>query len=468
MGVRRVAEQVLLLRERPALGTKTISLLLFLAEGIALCLPAIANGSPLLFPDSRAYFLGGRAAIDKIEALFSTHVGEAEALAATVQKARGVRSAFYSMFTYIPADAVSLWLVIALQAVIVASLLRLVFRLACPGRKLWQGTIFTVLLSLVTTASWVTSNIMPDVFTSIMALGLIVTIVYWDQLGRRARVGVFISTAGSVVMHLTNLPIAFGLLVIAVALTWKRVWYERDRYMAVGGALLVGVMAMLAVSVVGFKQWTLAPQSPPFLLARSIEDGPAKLYLLDHCPQIDLVMCRHLDKLDQRTGIFIWDRNGVYSAASPEEASQLRAEDKRIFIAAALEHPWLQGSAIVRNAVVQLITFTLHEYYIPSRVEYTRTDMTLSMPDLAPWQTILSVPEYIVVIAGLGLIIHAWRRGLLTQDQKYLAGLVIATVLLEAFAGAFSEPTPRYEARVIWLIPMVAMLLPFQFNRRRA
>jgi hypothetical protein len=468
MGVRGVAEQVLLWRERPALGTKTISILLFLAEGIALCLPAIANGSPLLFPDSRAYYLGGRAAIDKIEALFSTQVGGAEALATTVQKARGVRSVFYSLFTYIPADTVSLWLVIVFQAIIVASLLRLAFRLACPGRERWQGTIFTIVLSLLTTVSWTTSNVMPDIFTSIMSLGLILTIVYWPQIGRWARVWVFISIAGSMVMHLTNLPIAFGLLVIAAGLTRRRVWYERERYMVIGGALLMGIVAMLAVSVVGFKQWTLAPQSPPFLLARSIEDGPAKLYLLDHCPQIDLVMCHHLDKLDQGTEIFIWDKNGVYSAVPPEEAAQLRAEDKRIFVAAALEHPWLQGKAMVRNAAVQLIAFTLHEYYIPSWAAYTPTDMTLHMPDQAPWQTILSIPEYIVVIAGLGFIVHAWRKGFLTQDRMYFIVLVIATVLLEALAGAVSEPAPRYEARVIWLIPMVAMLSHINRRRRQA
>jgi hypothetical protein len=464
-----MVEQVLLRHTDPAaFSAKTIGILLFVAETIALCLPAVANGSPLLFPDSRAYYLGGRAAIDKIDALFGRRSGYAEALATTVQKARGVRSVFYSLFTYIPADTVSLWLVVVFQAFIVASLLRLVFHLACPGWERWKGTIFTIVLSLLTTVSWATSNVMPDIFTSIMSLGLILTIVYWRQIGRWARLGVFISIAGSIVMHLTNLPIAFGLLVIAAGLTRRHIWYERERYMVIGGALLMGIVMMLAVSVIGFKQWTLAPQSPPFLLARSIEDGPAKLYLLDHCPQIDLVMCHHLDKLDQGTEIFIWGKNGVYSAVPPEEAAQLRAEDKPIFMAAALEHPWLQGKAMVRNAAVQLIAFTLHEYYIPSWAAYTSSDMTLHIARQAPWQTILSIPEYIVVIAGLGFIVHAWRRGSLTRDRKHFVVLVIATVLLEAFVGAVSEPAPRYEARVIWLIPMVAMLAYVNSRRRQA
>lgn len=451
---------MVLIRHNGRTGAQYLNdVLLFICEIASLCLPALINRAPLVYPDTRSYFIGGRAAIEKVAALFAHHAGGGASIETTVQKARGVRSAFYALFTYIPAVSVSLWLVIVLQAVIVASVLRLLFRLAVPTRERWQATAFIVALALLTTVSWATCNVMPDIFTSVMALCIAVTMLYSPKLGRRGWFWLTLAIGGSMVMHVTNLPIALGLLVVGGVIIRRVVWQDRSRVMVVIGAIVGGVAAMLVVGVVGFHQWTIAPQSPPFLLARSLQDGPGRLYLLQHCPQIGLDMCKHLDKLDLTTAKFIWDDDGVYSAVSPEEEARLRTEDKRIYIAAALEHPWMQVKAMASNALLQLITFGIHEYYIPSWAAYTTSDMTLHIPDQAPWQTDISVVEYCIVFGSLGFIVASWRR--LPQPLRQLAVMMIGTVLLEALAGAISEPVPRYEARVVWLIPMTALLIRF-------
>ena len=324
--------------------------------------------------------MGGRAAIEKVTSLFAHPAPGADAVEASVQKARGVRSAFYALFTYIPAVSLSLWLVIVLQAIIVAVVLGLVFRLTVPARQRWQTTAFIVALAFCTTVSWATCNVMPDIFTSIMALCIAITLVYWHDLGRRGWFWVALGIGGSMVMHVTNLPIALGLLVVGGLTIGGHLWHDRHRITAVGTAIIAGVAAMLVVGVVGFHQWSIAPQSPPFLLARSLQDGPGRLYLRQHCPQIRLDMCKHLDKLDLTTTKFIWDDDGLYSAVSPEEEAKLRAEDKRIYLAAALEHPWMQLKAMTHNALLQLITFGIHEYYIPSWADYTSRDMTFAHP----------------------------------------------------------------------------------------
>jgi hypothetical protein len=187
-------------------------------------------------------------------------------------------------------------------------------------------------------------------------------------------------------------------------------------------------------------------------------------------------MCRHLDRLDVSVNDFIWDEDvGVYSAVSPEEKEQLRTEGNRIYVAAALEHPWMQGTDIVLDTLQQLVLFSLHEYTIPSSADYTDTEMTLRpwhVPDtrriLFPfWQSIFSVPLYLVVIAALGYALYRWRKGSLSGDQRDFFVLVLAAVLIQALLGGmFSEPSPRYEARVIWLIPMAALL--FAYRRANA
>ena len=223
-----------------------------------------------------AYFLGGKTAIEKVLSLFATASGGAENdLEATVQKARGVRSAFYSLFVYMPTAWISIWLVIILQAMVVAALLRLTFRLICPNREQWQATAFIAVLSALTSAPWATTNVMPDIFTATMSLAIAITIAFWKQLSRRAAIILFFVIAGSMVMHLTNLPMGLGVMAVGIVAGLDRFRAQRKPILLTAGALVLGALGMLAVAVVGFGQWTLAPQSPPFLLARSIEDGPA-------------------------------------------------------------------------------------------------------------------------------------------------------------------------------------------------
>ena len=104
----------------------------------------------------------------------------------------------------------------------------------------------------------------------------------------------------------------------------------------------------------------------------------------------------------------------------------MRAEDKDLYIAAALGHPWMQIEAMTRNALRQLVTFGVQEYYIGSWSEHTADKMTLHLPEhQGEWATIASGIEYLVVIASVGAIILNYRR--LTQEHLVL--LIIATVL---------------------------------------
>jgi len=283
-----------------------VGLGLFLSEVAALCFPAIVNQGPIVFPDTRAYYLGGWTALEKARALIEWHASGASAASVdvSVQKARGVRSVFYSLFTYLMTDLSSLWLVVALQAVIVALALRLTFNLLCPQQPRWRGTLFIILVAIATTASWTVSMVMPDVFTPVVVLCVILAMLFWQRLSLGTRWALVAAITAGVVMHLTNLPIALGVLAAGILLRRKLLRFEWSRYLAVTGGLGAGVVAMLAVGVVGFGQWTLSPQAPPFLLARSIADGPGKLYLQDHCPQIGLTMCRHLAHPIQRAEVY--------------------------------------------------------------------------------------------------------------------------------------------------------------------
>jgi hypothetical protein len=451
------------------MSRKTQSILLFLIEVVMLCWPTLINrGAVIVFPDTRSYYVAGRAAVVKGLTLIrpaqsAAPTGGDDPLESAIQKARAVRSVFYSMVTYLSGQLGTLWFAIIMQAMIVALLLRLMFDLLHPHRPRWHVTTFISILALLTTASWVVSNAMPDVYAPIAILATITTIVLWDRCSRAQRFVLFIIIAGSAIMHLTNPPTVAAVLAVGLLMHRKAIWQERARFLAVSSAVVIALMATLAVSVIGFKQWTLAPNAPPFLLARSLDDGPGKLYLREHCPQIGLVMCNHLDRLDVGDDDFIWHDNGVYSSVPLEEAALLRKEDKRIYVAAALEHPWMQFAAIVENSLQQLGLFTLCEYMIPS---YGYADpnnppdeFTLYIrPSDPSWQNLLAIPEYAIVIAALGYAFGGSRRPV---DREIL-WLVLAAVIANAVVCSFSISAPRYEARVIWLVPMIALLFGYR------
>jgi hypothetical protein len=124
-----------------------------------------------------------------------------------------------------------------------------------------------------------------------------------------------------------------------------------------------------------------------------------------------------------------------------------------------LDHPWMQAKASLYSAVTQLGWFTLDDYHIPTYTTYTATDMTTvdeaKLFSFVGWDIII----YAVVIVALGYGILRFRT--FSRDERDLYLLVATAILLSSLAAAFSEPAPRYEARVIWLLPMT-----FLANRR--
>jgi hypothetical protein len=429
---------------------------LLMVNSMFLCLPALINGSPIVFDDTRTYYKSGRTAIDRIDAIF--HPSHGAAIEAALRMARGVRSAYYSLFEYIATNIGSLWLVIAIQAVVVALMLRLVFEMLCPKNPVCYNTVVIMSVTIFTTGSWTVSYVMPDIFNSVLALAIIMASLFWEELSRLRRICILLFVGSSFVMHTTNLLTAVGLLIVAALLRWKP-W----AHLSVLGAVMVGIVALLAVGVVGFKEWSISPQSPPFLMARIIADGPGRIYLQDHCPQIGWAICRHLDRLNGDDEHFLWLEDGVYSASivSPDERAELRAEDKKLFVAAALEHPWLTIKQMSLNLARQLSTFPLDEYIVPSWATYTSSELTLWLrPYSEPlWQRIWSGVIYAVVFASLGYLMLLNSRGLLTRDQADFFILAMTTAWLAALAGALSDVKPRYEARAIWLIPLAATLV---------
>jgi hypothetical protein len=370
------------------------------------------------------------------------------------------RSLCYSVFSYLLARNGTLWALIGVQALLTVWLIRASIYTFQQGEVRLSFLKVLFLLTLFTNLPWVVSFCMPDIFGGLMVLCLASIILAWDDLRWGLRTTLIMMLAGSIVTHQTNLPLVAGLILIAMAMHWRSLLATWPRWIAVWSATAVAVAIMLTASVISFDKWSITPLNMPFALARSVEDGPARLYLRAHCPKINLVMCHHLDRLDVNADTFLWERNGVFGPASLQEQDAIMHEEWRIVIGAALEYPWLQAKTGIANYFDQLTLFNLRDADFGSSAHLTAAGMIIDSFGAYPiWLVGWSIIIYVGVITSCLGIAWAWAYGDVTPRVRRLVVLVVSAVLLNAFAGVISLPAARFGARMIWLLPLVAMIL---------
>src|SRR5699024_7176596 len=129
--------------------------------------------------------------------------------------------------------------------------------------------------------------------------------------------------------------------IIGIALLWRLIARRLTLAVVVAGVLpvLFSPLANLSASSVALDTPSVAPLRLPILLARSIQDGPARWYLQEACPEAPLAFCEAFgDNVPTNIPQFLWDENGIDSL-SPELMNRIRAEEFHILALAFRAYP---------------------------------------------------------------------------------------------------------------------------------
>jgi len=420
------------------------------AGALLLAWPALLNGYPLVFIDSVSY-LG--------QALFPEWPWDKTP----------VYGAVLSLFH----QGWSLWPALAAQGLVVSHLLWLAQRgvrgVARPGAHL----LLCAGLALLTPAPWFVATLMPDVFAAVAPLCLL--LLAFAPLSRAEAAWLVLLGAIAIAAHLSHLPTAIVLIVLVLIVAGLR------------GALRAGLPVLLAIAgLVGVNAWavgqaTLSPNGAIFLLARLQADGPAAQTIRDHCPQAGWHLCAFADALPMDSDTFLWDPQSSLNRqpdGTPIPMGGMRgAPEARIILAATLrEHPLAVAEAMLRNTLTQMTRFAVGDTLGATHLAASARRAIARLPDAeltafdagaqmrgvlheraAPWL----MPHRWVVLASLPLALLALWRAIRAGERAaagMLAGLLVA-VAANAFAtGALSAPVDRYQARIVWLIPLAAAL----------
>jgi hypothetical protein len=329
--------------------------------------------------------------------------------------------------------------------------------------------------AMATAAPFSAALLMPDIFAPIVVLGLFLLGFGAAALTRFERGYLVALVALGIAAHLAHLPLALGLCVIALLL---RFWRYPVRLFAMALPVVLAVAVLFVTNAIGHGRVALSPYGSVFLLARLQEDGPATALIKARCPDAGWYLCAFTDRLPMPANDFLWAPDSpVNRDASGQprflggmllapEAGQIVAETLRA-------DPLGVARAMAGNALVQLGSFgigdTLDEAHFTVAIR-PRIEQGFSARELAAFDqarqaqgvlkdalTPLNPFHLLVVVLALPMLAWAaWRgQGLPLAFALFLVAAVLGNALI---CGGLSAPHPRYGARIIWLLPVAALL----------
>ncbi len=423
--------------------------------------PAIYNGFPILFPDSVFYLQDGRRIA---RAIF---LGE-------LSSYYGPRSPIYALGIYPFHWNSTAWPIVGLNATVTAYVIWLVTRSLLPRRPLLAYAALVVPLAMLTSWSWYVSIVMPDVLGPVLYLSIFLLAFCWESLGRAERVLVGIIAWWAMASHATHLLLAGGLCILVPGLLIAQ---GRPRTEWLGAASRVAalvvlvVLGQLAIHYTLYGEPAIDGKRQPHLLARVVADGPGRWYLEENCDRLDLAICGHLDQLPDDAHDFLFAPDGVYQSASPAETERIRREELQVVLGTLRAHPWAQLRISAGHAWSQLFRFGIWGYNPRQMVLYM---LEIVLPDArlgylesrqargALQEEIFNRVQYLTVLASVGVIVAfvLLGRRIWSRQLVGFAALVVAVTLANAVVtGMLSIVDHRFQARVVWLLPLLAGVL---------
>jgi len=429
--------------------------------------PAFVNGYPLLFPDSIDYLAQGRPVL---YALLHWHH----------PSFTGMRSALYSLFLLPFHGNVTPWPILLFHATIVTYALYLTVRSLFPRYAIGRTALLLAALALGTSLSWYICLLMPDILGAPLYLSLYLLIFARKTLSRGELKLVCGIVAVGVVAHSSHLLLAYllvGFLAVLRLFRWPPMLGRAAELRFAGFVLLGATLLQLAVNTKLTGHVQLNANRPPYLEARIISDGPGRNYLLQNCVgHPDWLLCQRFSQLGNNDDEFLWAPGYIWSSATPAEQAELRREEFPLAVRTLVHNTRELFSASAANFTRQVVLFGVDDFdnntYLQTNLDSVlpnsraHYDRTLQAANEVP-STAFSLVQTILVAASLCVVILLVSVIYRRRNVRLLGlfAVVIFILIANAFlSGVLSEVDARYQARVVWLLPMLAILFLLDYR----
>ena len=451
IGSRSAPEATLRRRPRSIIA----STLTILGVTLALLLPALFNGYPILFSDTADYLLRSQSLV-----------------------ASPIRAPGYALWIRLTSGGATLWLPIVAQSVFLATLIvRTLRHFGRPTAR--QALGIALALTIGTSVGWVSSKAMPDLFIAMVILGLYLAVAQWERLGLADRALVVASVLVGGTMHLTNLLVGGAALVTLLALQrTDRAKPRARRDWLRAAALLVASAALTrGVDFIRRDGGKTGGNGSMFVLSHLVETGLAQRLLQDRCGVEKFALCPVRDTLTRSVDLFVWRplQSPRYFVLH-DDPTLIREETSHILGGIVRHYPLALAGSIASYTARQLVAFRVNDeiWRHRHRTEVQRVIIDMYPRDLPaqerarqqentlrlPWTPLLHL---FVFLAAAAFSLITLRRALAERaitlaDSTGLHVVVWVTLVVNAaicanLAAVFS----RYQSRVSWLLPLAVI-----------
>lgn len=412
--------------------------------------PALLNGYPIIFTDTISYMEAGNRIALALKGVPISYFGD--------------RSEFYSASLYLLHLRRSLWPPVMVAALLAAWSIDRLCEVLNLNMDYLSKLRLVAGLAVLTSLPWRVSFVMPDLLAGLMIIWAFLLSLESGALSNRERIALSALLWYGCVCHASHLLLLAGGAVLVAPFRLP----GRKRLLAI---LLVACLSQMACHKVLYGKASLFGHGPPFLLARSLADGPGILYATEHP---EYTVSKYLQYARNRSEEdILWHAGGLIPEVrktSPEDVEKMKKEELRFVVGAFFSHPLVQFGASARNFATQLAYFGLGvEYRTHPYIEW-KIDSVLRRGDEIFGSTLQRenrLPTLLFsAVQGLALIIATilFLRYRFWQEEEPVLrrwmAFVVLGILLNAFiTGVISGAFARYHSRVVWLIPLCAFTL---------
>lgn len=436
-------------------------------------LPAIWNGFPFIFTDTLSYMVSGFDLIAPPD-----------------------RPIFYGIYVRVTNLFFDIWGEVICQAILLSFLLIKFAKKLFPSLSLLSLYLWLLLIAFFTSAPWFVGQISPDIFSAILFLALMIWALSYNEASIFESVLVCSVLILSICVHSSNLLIcAFTALMFVIWLLIKRESWKSVRKfsLTIISSISISVVLIISSNVWSHYGVTLNPSGKAFILARLLEDGSGFKYLKKTCETSSLRMCASLGILEEARKI---EEDG-----NPDESPELRnlvassflyggginasggigvvvKEAGVIINGTIMNFPFDQLVASLKNVGSQLKSFSVGEqlnstlkvepinYLFSSKFPKTYESYLQSRQSVGGLSEMLAITNFtyriIVILSIVGIIIayifFAIKGIYIENFQSVIYLMAVFLVINAAVTGALSGVFDRYQGRVIWIMPAIAIL----------
>lgn len=479
-----------LTRLRPRLAA---ALSIFLGAA-ALMAVSFMVGHPDVFPDTSAYALVGQWFLEQAGLTFDDGFAvmrHREDLSLFFTMA-GARSPTYGLLLFVTTIQGSVWAIVALQALAASALIALSLRVVLGVFRLWAFALAIAGLTLATSLPFFVAFVMPDVWLGLGALSALLLVIWFDRLSVLERWALGLCLFATLTFHATNPPDVLVLALVAAGGLVVRAAPPRPGLMgmAIVGLGLAG--ALVAAAAYPWSVQALAHDEltrPPFLTARVLADGPGRVFLRRACAQRSpYVMCRFVDRPLTDANDILWATNarlGVFEPADLTTRLALVHEERRFVTDVLAAYPLQSVRRLAQDSlreltyvsVVDTLGYADHTLVARSprfaplfgarlgfcvrRPFYCHsTPVQLISEDVLRFTLAGSVLYLVLRLAAAAAGVRLWGHRAPLSPRLALAILAVLALLAAnaVLCGSLSGVYPRYQMRITWLAPFMALL----------